>query len=158
MQNLDGVPITSRSYTHPSHSQVSRLLTSSLSLGVPVPCTTECIRDMQIPQIQFFRLSSHRNPYIVFVCIFRWVSHRFSGWYVGPGFSLLYFRLLFQDNFSDLMSVRTEKDRSKQVVLCFWYSVPLRTHPPTYDHRSVPSHIHLTPYVKGIGPVVLHTL
>jgi hypothetical protein len=35
--NLDGTPITSKSHTHPSHSQTSRLLTSSLSLGVPVP-------------------------------------------------------------------------------------------------------------------------
>jgi hypothetical protein len=31
------VPFESRSHTHPSHSQTSRLLTSSLSLGVPVP-------------------------------------------------------------------------------------------------------------------------
>ena len=29
--NLDGAPITSKSHTHPSHSQISRLLTSSLS-------------------------------------------------------------------------------------------------------------------------------
>jgi hypothetical protein len=29
--NLDGTPITSKSQTHPSHSQTSRLLTSSLS-------------------------------------------------------------------------------------------------------------------------------
>ena len=42
--NIDGAPITSRSHTHPSHSQVSRLLTSSLSLGVPVPCTMQCMR------------------------------------------------------------------------------------------------------------------
>ena len=42
--NIDGAPITSRSHTHPSHSQASRLLTSSLSLGVPVPLTTECMR------------------------------------------------------------------------------------------------------------------
>ena len=42
--NIDGAPITSRSHTHPSHSQASRLLTSSLSLGVPVPRTTECMR------------------------------------------------------------------------------------------------------------------
>ena len=35
--NLDGVPITSKSHTHITHSQSSRLLTSSLSLGVPVP-------------------------------------------------------------------------------------------------------------------------
>jgi hypothetical protein len=40
MLNLDGVPITSKSHTHPSHSQNSRLLTSSLSLGIPVPRTT----------------------------------------------------------------------------------------------------------------------
>ena len=42
--NLDGTPITSASHTHPSHSQTSRLLTSSLSLGVPVPRPTQCIR------------------------------------------------------------------------------------------------------------------
>jgi hypothetical protein len=42
--NLDGVPITSKSHTHPSHSQTSRLLTSFLSLGVPVPRPTQCLR------------------------------------------------------------------------------------------------------------------
>jgi hypothetical protein len=41
--NLDGGPITSKSHTHPSHSQTSRLLTSSLSLGVPVPRATQCM-------------------------------------------------------------------------------------------------------------------
>jgi hypothetical protein len=41
--NIDGAPLTSRSYTHPSHSQTSRLLTSSLSLGVPVPHITQCM-------------------------------------------------------------------------------------------------------------------
>ena len=41
--NLDGAPITSNSHTHPSHSQTSRLLTSSLSLGVPVPRPTQCV-------------------------------------------------------------------------------------------------------------------
>ena len=37
--NIDGAPIASRSHAHPSesHSQTSRLLSSSLSLGVPVP-------------------------------------------------------------------------------------------------------------------------
>ena len=44
--NIDGAPVTSRSHTHPSHSQTSRLLTSSLSLGVPDPRTTQCIRDV----------------------------------------------------------------------------------------------------------------
>jgi hypothetical protein len=43
--NLDGAPIASKSHTHPSHSQTSCLLTSSLSLGVPVPRPTQCMRD-----------------------------------------------------------------------------------------------------------------
>ena len=42
--NIDGTPIVSQTNTHPSHSQTSRLLTSSLSLGVPVPRATQCIR------------------------------------------------------------------------------------------------------------------
>jgi hypothetical protein len=41
--NLDGDPIISRTHTHPSHSETSRLLTSSLSLGVPVPRSTQCM-------------------------------------------------------------------------------------------------------------------
>jgi hypothetical protein len=41
--NLDGAPIASNSHTHPSHSQSSRLLTSDLSLGVPVPRPTQCM-------------------------------------------------------------------------------------------------------------------
>jgi hypothetical protein len=39
--NLDGAPIASKSHAHPSRSQTSRLLTSSLSLGVPVPRPTQ---------------------------------------------------------------------------------------------------------------------
>jgi hypothetical protein len=50
--NLDGAPITSKSHTHPSHSQTSRLLTSSLSLGVPVPRPTQCLWDDQ-PSVRF---------------------------------------------------------------------------------------------------------
>ncbi len=42
--NLDGAPIVSKSHTNPSHSQTSRLLTSSLSLGVSVPRPTQCMR------------------------------------------------------------------------------------------------------------------
>ena len=42
--NLDGVSITSRTHTHPLRSQTSRLLTSSLSLGVPVPRVIQCMR------------------------------------------------------------------------------------------------------------------
>ena len=41
--NIDGETIASRSHTRLSHSQTSRLLTSSLSLGVPVPRTTQCM-------------------------------------------------------------------------------------------------------------------
>jgi hypothetical protein len=43
--NLDVSPIASKSHTHPSHSQTSRLprLTSSLSLGIPVPRPTQCV-------------------------------------------------------------------------------------------------------------------
>jgi hypothetical protein len=33
----------SRTHTHPSHSETSHLLTSSLSLGVPVPRATLCM-------------------------------------------------------------------------------------------------------------------
>ena len=43
---LDGAPIASKSHTHPSHSQTSRLLTSSLSLSVSVPRPTQCMRGM----------------------------------------------------------------------------------------------------------------
>ncbi len=42
--NIDGAPIASGSHTHPSHTQNSRLLTSSLSLGVLVPRATQCMR------------------------------------------------------------------------------------------------------------------
>jgi hypothetical protein len=42
--SIDGAPITSRTHTHPSHSQTSRLLTSPVSLGVPVPRSTQCMR------------------------------------------------------------------------------------------------------------------
>ncbi len=43
---IDGTPITSRTHTHPSHSKASRLSTSSLSLGVPVPRSTQCMGDI----------------------------------------------------------------------------------------------------------------
>jgi hypothetical protein len=56
--NIDGVPITSRTHTHPSlgssHSETSRLLTSSLSVGVPVPRATQCMRDMYISRVMIY--------------------------------------------------------------------------------------------------------
>jgi hypothetical protein len=42
--NIDDTPIPSKSHTHPSHSQTSRLLTSSPSLSLPVPRSTQCMR------------------------------------------------------------------------------------------------------------------
>ncbi len=39
--NIDGRSTSSKSHTHPSPSQVSRLLTSSLFLGVQVPYSTQ---------------------------------------------------------------------------------------------------------------------
>jgi hypothetical protein len=39
----DGSSIVSKSHTHLSHSSTSRLLTSSLSLGVPVPRPVQCV-------------------------------------------------------------------------------------------------------------------
>ncbi len=44
--NLDGTLITSRTHTHPSHSQTSRLLTSSLFLRVPIFRATHCMSFM----------------------------------------------------------------------------------------------------------------
>jgi hypothetical protein len=43
---IDDNPIVSRSHIHPSHSQtwVSRLISSSLSLGVPFPPSSQCVR------------------------------------------------------------------------------------------------------------------
>ena len=46
--NIDGSPIASRSHTHPSHSQTSRLLTSSLILrcSSPPPRVCEACRSL----------------------------------------------------------------------------------------------------------------
>ena len=51
--------------------------------------------------------------------------------------------------FSDLITVRTRKTRTNQVVYCFWWSLPLCTHRHMYHYRSSPSCIHLQLYVKG---------
>ncbi len=47
---IDDASIASRLHTHPSHSQTSRLLTSSLSLGVSVPHGTQRMQGVQISQ------------------------------------------------------------------------------------------------------------
>ena len=62
--NIDGTPIASKSHTHPSHSQTSRLLTSSPPVGVPIPHSTQCIRDeYSDPSDLTLSLSSHRHSY-----------------------------------------------------------------------------------------------
>jgi hypothetical protein len=61
--NIDCTTISSRTHTHPSHSQTSRLLNSSLSLGVPVPRSSQCIRGVCRFLRFSFSLSSHRHSY-----------------------------------------------------------------------------------------------
>jgi hypothetical protein len=51
--NIDGTTIDSRSHTHPSHTQNSRLLTSSLYVGVPVPRGTQCMRECRSISLRF---------------------------------------------------------------------------------------------------------
>jgi hypothetical protein len=73
--NIDGAPITSRTHTHPSHSQTSRLLTSSLSLGVPVPRATQCVYARSVDSSPLgFSLSSHRHSYIGLVFSSRFID------------------------------------------------------------------------------------
>ena len=51
------------SHTHPSHSQTSRLLTSSLSLGVQPPWNPVYVRRVN-PSTLVFSHSSHRHSYV----------------------------------------------------------------------------------------------
>jgi hypothetical protein len=71
--NLDGAPIASKSHTQPSHSQTSRLLTSSLSLGVPVPRPTQCTSESRV-NLLVCSLPSHRHSYIGFIFDFRFID------------------------------------------------------------------------------------
>ena len=61
--NIDGTPMASKSHTHTSHSQTSRVLTSSLSLGFPVPHETQYVRRVD-PSSLTFSLSQHRYSYV----------------------------------------------------------------------------------------------
>ncbi len=72
--NIDGTPITSRTHTLPSHSQTSRLLTSSLSLGVPVPPSHPVYPSRSDPSDLVFSLSSHRHSYIDLLCISHFID------------------------------------------------------------------------------------
>ena len=71
--NIDDSPITSRSHTHPSHSQTSLLLTSSLSLGVPVPRSTQCKWVVYISQLSVL-VSPYTDTHISILLNSRFVS------------------------------------------------------------------------------------
>ena len=71
--NLDGAPITSKSHTHITYSQSSRLLTSSLSLGVPVPRATVYARRVN-SLVLVCSLSSHRHSYIGLIFSSRFID------------------------------------------------------------------------------------
>ena len=77
--NIDGASISSKSHTHPSHSQTSRLLTSSLSLGVPIfRCSSPSFNPVYAkrvnPSVLVFRLSSHRHSYVGLLFMSRFSS------------------------------------------------------------------------------------
>jgi hypothetical protein len=61
--NIDETPIASTSHTHPSHSQTSLLLTSSLFLS-PSPPRNPVYTRRTDPSVSVFSLSLHRHPYI----------------------------------------------------------------------------------------------
>jgi hypothetical protein len=68
--NIDDVSVSSRSQTHPSHSQTSRLLTSSMSLG---PCHP--VYTMRVdPSLLAFSLSSHRHSSISLLFSFGFID------------------------------------------------------------------------------------
>jgi hypothetical protein len=71
---IDGAPITSRTHTHPSHSQTSRLLTSSLSLGVHSSPSNPVYTRRVDSSALVFSLSSHRHSYIGLVCSSRFID------------------------------------------------------------------------------------
>ncbi len=67
--NLDGSSIESKSHTHPSHSQNSRLLTSSLSLGIDDVEKLDGIQDdfIQYQLLRFYQTTrlQYINSHII---------------------------------------------------------------------------------------------
>ena len=63
--NVDGTPIPSRSHTHPSHTQNSRVLNSSLILSI-VRCSRSPHNPVYVrrldPSVLTFSISIHRYP------------------------------------------------------------------------------------------------
>jgi hypothetical protein len=76
--NLDGAPITSKSHTHPLHSQTSRLLISSLSLGVPVSPSNPVYARRVDSSALVFSLSSHRHSYrsCLWLSLYRFIINK----------------------------------------------------------------------------------
>jgi len=72
---LDGEPITSKSHTHPSDSQTSRLLTSSLS---QFRCFSPPINPVYVRRVNSlglsFSLPSHRHSYIGLIFSSRFID------------------------------------------------------------------------------------
>jgi hypothetical protein len=73
--NIDGSPITSRTHTHPSHSQTSRLLTSSLS---QVRCSSSPTNPVYTRRVDsstlVCSLPSHGHSYIGLVFTSRFID------------------------------------------------------------------------------------
>jgi hypothetical protein len=66
--NLDGVPITSRSHTHPSHSQTSRLLTSSFFIFRCSSSPSNPVYTRRVDSsVSVFSLSSDRHSETGFI-------------------------------------------------------------------------------------------
>ena len=68
--NIDDAPVASRSHTHPSHSQTSRLLTSSLSSSPDHPVYVRRV----VPSVLAFSLSPHRHSHISLLFNFRFIN------------------------------------------------------------------------------------
>jgi gluconate kinase len=72
--NIDVTPIVSRSHTHSSHSQTSRLLTSSFIFRCSSPPRNPVyVRRVDLSPLGF-SLSSHRHSYISFLFSPRFIA------------------------------------------------------------------------------------
>jgi hypothetical protein len=72
--NLDGTPIASKSHTHPSHSQTSRLFTSSFIFRCSSSTTNPVYERRVNLLVLVCSLSSHRHSYIGFIFSSRFID------------------------------------------------------------------------------------
>ena len=73
--NLDRDPIISKSHTHPSHSETSRLLTSSLSIFRYSSSSSHPVYVRHVDSSSLgYSLSSHRQSYIGLVITSRFID------------------------------------------------------------------------------------